>query len=271
MYAQAESIFGEDILYLQSVYFDIKDLGGDTRTFLAQHPQLGGPWGQYDNGYWGWLHLAKADLGARLLAQSENFPETPMANIRPDADRAGVVAQHVLNGMNEQLGSYDNEREALIESYSNPQRDDNFSLSSYIDIEGEKRWPGVVAKDAEFDRLAAENPLAAKTYLTTNQDLYAFRAWEKEVRRNYNAAQNNKRLNPSQMAQGMTWEGWKQVLNPSGTSEYVPRMVVDYFRRGTLHDDLRKHLTGLWRSMGSPMGSFEAWLSKMKESWGGGY
>jgi hypothetical protein len=271
MYARAEAIFGEDILYLQSVYFDVGKRGGDQRSFLAQHPQLAGPYGQFSNGYWGWLHQEKTQLGVNLSAIANYLPETPMANVRPDADQAGVLAQHVMNGMQDTMGNYDDQREALIESYANEPRDDNFSLSSYIDTEGEKRWPGVVALDAQFDRLAAENPLAAQSYLYTNRNLQAFRAFEKETRRNYNAAQNNARQTPTQTAQGMTWEGWKQALNPNGTSEYVPNLVVDFFRGRDMTSDLRKTLVGLWRSMGSPMGSFEGWMAKMKESWDGGY
>jgi hypothetical protein len=272
MNAQAALIFGEDILDIQAVYFEIGKRGGDQRSFLAQHPQLAGPYGQWDNGYWGWLHQAKPELGAKLEQISVYLPDTPMANIRPDYVEAGIVAQNALEGLHEVIGAQDAEREALIESYTSAPRDDNYSVSSYIDTEGEKRWPGVVAEDQEWRRLVIENPLAAKTYLAGNPNLRAFRAFENDTRKAYNRAVADGRItNPTELAQGLTWEDWKQVLNPTGTTEYVSRSVADYFRGREMTPDLRKHLLGLWRQMGSPLGSFEAWLAQMKESWNGGY
>ena len=92
--------------------------------------------------------------------------------------------------------------------------------------------------------------------------------WERETRKNYNDLQNSKApKNPTSLAQGMTWDDWNVALDPGGTSPYVPRLVVDYFRTGNMSADLLDQLKAVWAAMGYPYGGFQAWLSAMKEAW----
>ena len=190
MYADAATIFGDDIMDIQGAFFDIQDRGGDTRLFLAQHPQLSGPWGQYKDGYWGWLHSRKGELGDNLTAIAKYIPAEPTAIIRPDANQDSIAAAEAINAMQEQTPLM-TAREQMIMPYleAGAKANADFDLSSWIDVEAERRWPNVIAKDEMYRQLSANNPLGARTFLAENQDLQEFKVWERETRANYNKLQ----------------------------------------------------------------------------------
>jgi hypothetical protein len=267
MYADAEQLFGAGIFDTQWGFYELDKRGGDTETYLAVHPEL--------QEYWIWLPRAKANLGAQLAAIAPLIPETPQAIVRPDAIADSVASADVMQAMYEQQNSTPmSQLEALIEPYMVSAEDMNRTISTqaWVNIEGEKRWPGVVALNQEFESLSRTNPLAAQSFLGIEPTLQAFRQFEREVRDNINRTTGGKELrNPTAVAKEMSWQDWEQALNPDGTKPYVPALTVDYFRGRDLSPDLVKYLKGLWRSMGSPMGSFTGWLAAMKESWDGSY
>jgi hypothetical protein len=270
MYADAGQIFGEDIFDVQGMFFDVQDRGGDTRFFLAQHPQLSGPWGGYTDGYWGWLRARKGELGEHLTKIAKLIPEDPKAIIRPDANLDSIAAVEAMSAIQE-VAPVMTEREMEILPYleAGAKANADFSLSSWIDIEAEKRWPGIIALDEQYRELSASNPLGAKSLLAQYPALRHFKIWERETRANYNRLQKvGGTASPSATIQGMMWAQWAQALDPSGQTPYVPRLLIDSFRtEGSMNPDLKDHLMAIWRAMGSPMGSFENWVASMKESW----
>jgi hypothetical protein len=157
MYAKAEDLFGTDIQDVQQQFFNIKDEGGDTQTYLAQHPQLAGPFTvngvTYNGGYWEWLRDQKAELAKDLLKVGDLLPETPAGIIRPDADKKSITSQAVLQGMQDMTGQT-TAQQATVAAYSydmNP-APTTFSLSSWMDIQAEKNWRVGQAKPVHFTR-----------------------------------------------------------------------------------------------------------------------
>jgi len=263
MYVRAEAIYGPEIFNIQAAFFKVKDLGGDTRSFMAQHPEL--------DEYWYWLRQQKETIRKEVEEFGKNYPQAPGSGIRPGAEEDSIATRQIIENMNDVLPPINSEADLIAEPYLQTAQisatgEFDRSIGENIDIEAEKRWPGVIAKDRHFDQLAATNPMAAATYLASNRDLQEFRVWEKAIRKQYNQVQ--KLTGPPTAAQpvGMTWPQWTQVLDPTGTGS-MPRLAVDYFRSGTLSETAETYLKQYWIAAGKPEGSLEKWLKVMKESW----
>lgn len=258
MYDHATKLFGEDIFVKERAFYAIRDAGGDTRSFLAQHPEL--------NDYWDYLHIQKPLIEQRIADAKKWLPATPSAFIRPDAAKDSVVAQAALKGLSSSAPAMDTAT-SMAEPYLMPLHaagsSSGPSLNETLDIEAEKTWPGVVLKEQLFTQMAQQSKEAAANYLAQNPDLQQERLWRKARTKEYNSAL---KLQGRAVPQAASWQTWKQTVDPSNEG-VVPRLLVDYFRSGAMNDDLQKRLQTVWVASGRPGGSLVSWIEMMKGTW----
>ena len=181
MYAEAEEKFGEDIYETQSIYGDIKKENGDYAGYLKDHPEL--------KEFWNYIDAQKIEISKALLAFGDKLPETPTATIRPNVDARSIGAQDVLKGMNEaspETSEATIRHSAEVLAYTSQPSGPKWSLTGYIEQQGNGRWPGVVEQNDEYEKLLASSPSQAAQYLASHPNVLQFREWEKAYRKNYN-------------------------------------------------------------------------------------
>lgn len=257
MYTAADELFGKDIQDLNWAFWQISDKNGNTDVFLTDHPQL--------KMYWKYLSDQKGYMAQHLADLADSFPETPNGIIREDYRADTIGTQDVMQGLlDEQMKTAADT--ALVEAYTTGGRADvPTNISDFVNIEGEKTWPGVVAKNEQFEQMAVTNPGGAAAYIKANPDLQLFRQWEKEVRKNYNNVLGGKGSKDTSVEPAIPWAQYQEVMYQA--SPPLPGLVIDYFTGQALPETARKRLREIWVAAGQPYNDFDVWLGIVKTSW----
>jgi hypothetical protein len=180
-YKEVGKQLGSDIFKVTEGYYLLKDNDGDTAAYVRDHPEMQKYWdlkAQYD------------DMTAKAIDQSASlFPDKPTPLIRSDADLNSVGAQDILKGINQTTPDQDNA--ALLAKYAKGKyttTTGEFSITKQIEGVAEQRWPGILSKEAEFQRLSGTDLKQAQAFYNQNPDLEAFHEFKKSQTASYNAA-----------------------------------------------------------------------------------
>jgi hypothetical protein len=208
MYKQAAEKFGNDIFNINSLYFQIKDKGGDYAAYLRDTPIV--------KEYWAFLGTFKPQIAQALLDVGNSFPETPQGIVRADAKLTSLGSQDVFNGMQTLKSGLSTQNDAVVAAYSSGGMSNvtpSFAIGDYIATEGGKRWPDAPAKLDKFKALSASNPRAAAAYYQApaNADLVQYMKFDDQIRKQYNASQNQQ----FGTNQAYTTADWKGMLGDS--------------------------------------------------------
>jgi hypothetical protein len=242
------------ITVINRKYNDMKDIpGGNQKAFLAAHPEL--------SEYWKYLAAQRKVYEAKIATFAEQMPELPSAKWRPDYKQTASEAIGTLMSKSTPKASILTAAELEKFTGKGPTEDvsgsDDTDVSKYIEVNGERMWPGVVAKDKTYRAKALVSLDDAEKYAIDNPDVLSYRRWARNKRAEYTAFTGGKRVTTTD-----------ESTRYPATSQYTARLVRDYFRTGKMPAALETSLRRMWADSGNSMGSFEAWLESLRGAYG---
>ncbi len=234
-------------------YQDVKKNGGDTKGFITQYPQL--------REYWDFVDAQRARMKNFLASISSKIPESPSGFWRTDINAASEKAQEAFRNMQEQQSSADIAVNSLAVPFigSGDQNTPDFNLTEFLNTEAEKRWPGITESMNAYKAAAAKSPGLASAYLVEHPEVAEYIKWDKEMRKRYNASVAGKKSGSGAELRVMTWADWAGVF-----STPTRRLLEDYFRTGTMPDNLRASITRTLSAAG--ITDVDSWLQQMAAS-----
>lgn len=186
MYGTAAAKFGQDIFTKLSVYWEVKNSGGNVAQLLRDYPEI--------SKYFDYTRAEKAKNADIIAKSGSYFPEKPQASIRPDANTEAIGAIDVMNAMREIVPT--STVEAMSAKYmingggnsSYSSSGGDLNIAKYVDEQAEKRWPGITTRIAEFEKLAAMNNGAAEEMYKKDATLQMYYTFDKAVRKQLSEA-----------------------------------------------------------------------------------
>ncbi len=241
-----------EIERLLGAYDDVKAAGGDTKGFLGLHPEI--------QEYWDFLSAEREEIKKAMAALSGKITEsTPIW--RSDMNDLSLKAKQAYETRIKDAGTDKAAVDALALPFigSGEQNTPDFNLTNFLNTEAEKRWPGITESTNAYKAAAAKSPGLASAYLVEHPEVAEYIKWEKEMRKRYNASLGGKNSGGGAELRVMTWADWAGVF-----STPTRRLLEDYFRTGTMPDNLRASITRTLNAAG--ITDVDSWLQQMAAS-----
>ncbi len=233
-------------------YQDLKRNGGDTKAFLIQYPEVGEAMDL--------LNSRDALMEDALNRIGAILPETPSGFWRPDAREQSTTTDAILKAIAESQTPMQKSVSALAEPFMpGGGKDVNLQFQEFLQIEAEKAWPGVVALNAEYERVNGENKALGTAFLNAHPTVTLFRRWKSGLEKRFNAQPGNKYA-PD--VPPMDWGSWAQMFDES-----TRRLMVAYFNGSKMSSALRSSLQRMWNSGKQPGGDFDLWLDSLQATY----
>ena len=180
-YSDVSKKLGSDIFTTVNNYYDIKEADGDTARYVRDHPEL--------KAYWDARAAFNKSLEARISEAGQIFHDQPKPLIRSDAELNSIGAQDILKGISDIVPEAENA--AVLAQYARQDYSSasgEYSITDQIEQVAEQRWPGVLNKWEQFQRLSGSDVAAAQSFYNANPDLAAYSAYKKAETNSYNNA-----------------------------------------------------------------------------------